>query len=41
MVAQALKLLKGLEERYGKLVELDGVWEAIRKAEKKRASKKK
>jgi len=41
VVAQALKQLKGLEGRYGKLVELDGVWEAIRKAEKRRANKKK
>lgn len=35
-VASCLKQLKGLQARYEKLTELDEVWAAIRKAEKKR-----
>lgn len=40
-IDQALKLLKGLEARYNAIVELDDIWKAIRKAEKKRNSYKK
>jgi len=39
-IASCFKQLKGLESRYGKLTELDDVWNAIRKAEKKRSRAK-
>lgn len=40
-IDQALRLLKGLEARYNAIVELDDIWKAIRKAEKRRESYKK
>lgn len=40
VVDQVLKQLKGLQERYGKLEELDEIWSAIEKTEEARAKKK-
>jgi len=34
---QALTLLKGLQDRFGKFEELDEIWKAIAKAERRRA----